>query len=56
MLEELLLLKKINLSREKLKKYLNGGGLIMVRVINMNGNEYIECQECGAYEFYEVAV
>lgn len=24
-------------------------------IIVLNGNEYVECQECGAYELYEVS-
>lgn len=27
----------------------------MVTIITMNGNDYIECEECGAYEFHEVS-
>jgi hypothetical protein len=27
----------------------------MVGIVVLNGGEYVECQECGAYEFYEVA-
>lgn len=27
----------------------------MVGILILNGGEYIECQECGAYESYEVS-
>ena len=49
-------------------EYLNFGGVvkhgifrlkmrlgIMVEITILNGNKYIECEKCGAYEFYEVS-
>jgi hypothetical protein len=29
--------------------------VIMVAIVNLNGNEYIECENCGTYELYEVS-
>lgn len=34
---------------------LNERSIIMVEIVNMNGNSYISCEKCGAYEFYDVA-
>lgn len=27
----------------------------MVAIITLNGNSYIECEKCGAYELYDVS-
>jgi late competence protein required for DNA uptake (superfamily II DNA/RNA helicase) len=27
----------------------------MVDITILNGNEYVSCEKCGAYEFYEVS-
>lgn len=29
--------------------------IIMATIAILNGNEYIECEKCGTYEFYDVA-
>lgn len=29
--------------------------IIMVAIATMNGNDYIECEKCGAYELYVVS-